>query len=278
MLHMERPPKPAGFDEKVKLSRDGVKGSIDEGRKPEFPEDWKSYKGLFANAQYGKCGYCECGVIGPGRGDVEHFYPKGEVWKLPDDPGNWGREAPDLANVEGRKHETLCSMGYWWLAYEWENYLLACPVCNQAWKISFFPVEDEPRVLPPKDGVKERPLLLNPFTGPDPAEHLSFGSLGEIEALRDSAYGRETIKICGLDRPSLTTRRHEKAKKAHYLVRRILNARSDEAVDEAMADLYEMGNVGYDFAGMVRAIFEQGCLTTWEELGRIAQKLAVRER
>jgi hypothetical protein len=266
MLYMERPPKPKGFDDQVKSCRDAVKKSIDGGAKPDFPEEWKKYKGLFSKAQHGKCGYCECGVIGPGRGDVEHFYPKGEVWKLPDDPGSWGREAPDLANVEARKHETLSPAGYWWLAYDWDNYLLVCPVCNQSWKISFVPVKNDPRTLPPEQGVNEDPLLLNPFTGPDPVEHLSFGPLGEIKARENSAHGRETIKICGLDRPSLTTRRREKAQKAHFLVRRIWNAQSDEALDEAMADLYEMGNVEYDFAGMVRAIFEQECLISWKEL------------
>jgi len=274
MLHMERPPKPEEFDNEVARARDDVKKSIDKGAKPEFPADWKNYKGFFAQAQHGKCGYCECRAIGPGWGDVEHFHPKGEVWELPDDPNSWGREAPDLANVTGREHNELCSPGYWWLAYEWDNYLLACPVCNEAWKKAFFPVEEKQRGLPPQQGTDEHPLLLNPFTGPDPADHLSFGSLGEIKALGDSAYGRETIKTCGLDRPSLTRARFEKARKAHYLVWRIAQAPSDEALDEALADFYEMGDAQYDFAGMVRAIFEQGCLISWEELERLVKKLA----
>src|SRR3712207_6847568 len=57
-------------------------------------------------------------------------------------------------------------------SYEWRNYLLACMVCNQKWKLSFFPVRAKQRRLPPSRGVKETPLLLNPFFGPDPAKHL----------------------------------------------------------------------------------------------------------
>jgi uncharacterized protein (TIGR02646 family) len=53
------------------------------------------------------CAYCDRELPGNDRGDVEHFRPKSI---------------------------------YWWLAYKFENYLLACSVCNSAYKGEKFPL------------------------------------------------------------------------------------------------------------------------------------------
>ena len=57
--------------------------------------------------------------------DVEHFRPKAEV-----------KEA-------GENHQ-----GYWWLAYSWENLLIACKTCNQEYKRIKIPTEGREKKNP----------------------------------------------------------------------------------------------------------------------------------
>lgn len=59
---------------------------------------------------HGKCAYCESPITAIYNGDIEHFRPKG-----------------GYNDVSGK----LVKPGYFWLASEWENLLLACPHCNQ---------------------------------------------------------------------------------------------------------------------------------------------------
>ena len=75
--------------------------------------------------------------------------------------------------------------------FDWLNHLLACSTCNSNLKRDLFPVDD--------DG---RPLLIDPTTE-DPFDHLLLTpSLGVYHGL--TAKGRETIAVCGLNRPVLT--------------------------------------------------------------------------
>jgi hypothetical protein len=224
---------------------------------------------MFAAAQHGKCGYCEMMVIGGQPGDVEHFRPKGEIWALRPDKETWGKQKPWSSSVEGRLHDLVSHQGYWWMAYEWSNYLLACTICNSAWKLSFFPVDEEPRTVPPSEGVAETPLLLDPFGDLNPADHLEFTDFGQISARNSSRFGRETIRTCGLDRNSLLRPRLEKARRAFYLARELLNA-EDKQIDAILRDFQELGRIEYAHSGMVRAIFEQQCGVN---LGRLEKRL-----
>ena len=59
-------------------------------------------------AMHGRsCAYCDRNLPGTDRGDVEHFRPKSI---------------------------------YWWLAYSFDNYLLACTACNSSYKGNKFPL------------------------------------------------------------------------------------------------------------------------------------------
>ncbi|MEP7123268.1 MAG: hypothetical protein ABJE95_20230 [Byssovorax sp.] len=75
-----------------------------------FPEHWNEadVRGALYAMHGWACAYCQCELPRNDRGDVEHFRPK-----------------------DG---------GYWWLAYSFENYLLACRVCNSARKSDRFPI------------------------------------------------------------------------------------------------------------------------------------------
>jgi hypothetical protein len=295
-----RPDKPPGFENAIKPHRDaaqteilarlakataaadappkkgkakGAKAAAKKGKakgaraaEPElFPDKWSDFKEFLAEAQHEKCGYCEMRV-GNQAGDVDHFRPKGAIWALLEDPDTWGRERRYRSNVVGRKRRVLCEFGYWWLAYDWSNYVLSCLVCNQKWKLSYFPVAGKKRTLPPHKGLTETSLLLDPFGDVNPAEHLRFSDFGQVEAYKGSRRGFETIRTCGLDRrPSLMRARARKAVRAYYLVDRILDSHGDER-DESLCDIHALGDNEEDHSGMVRAIFEQEVGVGWDVL------------
>jgi hypothetical protein len=294
MLLFKRPPEPPNFATRVAKSKQAVQKHIDAllkaGGRPDagalaapasaagparpkkkkkadvFQPKWSGFKDAFSKAQYGKCAYCEVSVIGAQHGDVEHYYPKAQVHALHDDPGTWGREKPYLSNVEGRQTKVLCDTGYWWLSYEWSNYLLSCMVCNEYWKGAIFPVEDDPRKLPPCAEITEVALLLNPFGDVDPAEHVSFNDLGQIYAVNKSLRGSETIRTCGLDRLSLTNIRRDIARETHYLTDRLIDASTAGQLIDAFYSLYLKGVETNHHPGMVRIIVEHRSGLKWPDL------------
>lgn len=88
--------------------------------------------------QHRKCVYCEDDYNSNrgGKGEVDHFRPKAD-----------GDDGPR----------------YWFLAYDWENLVLACSNCNGS-KLDQFPLKPPGRRARSKAELKkERPLLLNPY-------------------------------------------------------------------------------------------------------------------
>lgn len=130
---------------------------------------------------HSKCAYCEQYVE---RWDVEHYRPK----KV-----------------------------YYWLAYSWDNLLLACPTCNQDYKKDQFEVVLEQakytvdviqniHCLSEKYHELEQPKLLNPEF--DQIENIfTYDLYGNISS--QDIRGQYTIKTCGLDRAALSDRRKE---------------------------------------------------------------------
>lgn len=68
---------------------------------------WKAAKDQMFVETKNKCAYCETPTKVIDYGDVEHYRPKSK---------------------------------YWWLAYCYDNFLVSCAVCNQAYKSNHFPV------------------------------------------------------------------------------------------------------------------------------------------
>jgi energy-coupling factor transporter ATP-binding protein EcfA2 len=91
--------------------------------------------------------------------------------------------------------------GYWWLAYEWFNIYLVCPICNRL-KGSRFPIEGVPAgPFADRDALaEEKPLLLDPCLD-DPDHHLAFSENGSIGSLTHR--GTITIQTLGLNREPL---------------------------------------------------------------------------
>jgi len=109
---------------------------------------WRGFYKLLPENLKKKCWYCESEDI---RTDtpVDHFRPKNKV-----------EEAPE--------HD-----GYWWLAFDWENYRCACDFCNsrrvfddsEGGKACKFPISNpEARAFTPgQEWKREKPEFLDPF-------------------------------------------------------------------------------------------------------------------
>ena len=270
MHRFRRPEEPDGFDEAVEDLRAAVAKRMAKkmrgaarratraaanGEKEDksFVDAWKDYKAPFSSAQFRKCGYCELTVANQ-DGDVEHFAPKSWLQELDDDPASQGEEVAHLSQVRGRKPRLVSTLAYWWRAYEWDNYLLACRNCNSKWKRNLFPVQAAKRANPPTRASREKVLLINPFDGPAPAAHLHFTEIGAVQQKGRSRCGRETIKTCGLDRPSLREVREPIAAQTYETLRLIQGAKTSEETDAHLRALYKDGKDCVQLCGMVRAI------------------------
>ncbi len=84
--------------------------NVDISLKVEFMV-MKVWKEQLLKDQFDKCCFCESKVAHIDAGDVEHYRPKGESKQTESDPVN--------------------KLGYYWLAYEWDNLLIACQRCNR---------------------------------------------------------------------------------------------------------------------------------------------------
>jgi hypothetical protein len=158
------------------------------------------------NLYNNKCAFCESDTSAGAPLQVEHFRPKAKVELFsPPHPG------------------------YYWLGYQWSNLLLACSSCNNK-KRNFFPISGIRLVTHPvtngaldlarclADGAElmgEQPTLINPEIELDPMFHFEFYPDGTIKGNTDP--GRETIIVCGLNRPPLIIKRKEFYD--HYLER-----------------------------------------------------------
>ncbi len=129
---------------------------------------------------HGKCAFCEVKIPKPyADAHVEHWRPKGAVKQV-------------------RGDEDLFP-GYYWLAYEWDNLLLACLFCNRDNKRTLFPLVEPASRARNHHGstAAEAPLLLKPDDGSDPREDIEFV---EEQPRGLSERGWRTIEALGLDR------------------------------------------------------------------------------
>ena len=265
MIQYTRPPRPNPWptrlaEAEADLRRDHLAGDI-----LKFPEHWKDYKDIFERAQFGKCGFCESKVTAVAVGAVEHHAPKSEVHTL----GTPGRERPDSSNlVQGtRKTIQVHACGYWWRAYDWNNWLYACERCNSAWKRCLYPVAEVPHPAPDEATPVTR-LLLHPFDD-DPLEHLDFDEQGFILARAHSARGFATIETCGLDRESVRKERARVARSAWSHAMRVAEAINNDAeriARDNVQDLLRLGGSDAPWAGVVRAAVRSVLKIPWADL------------
>ncbi len=267
MLLFKRPPKPDGFDQEMGPHRKTVADLVAAGEDPVFNEKlWRKYKKPLSRTQHDKCGYCEADVSTTDHGTVEHYRPKARVSTLVAD----GEELDGGPHLRRRRVEPIeggpLAKGYWWLAYEWTNWLFACKICNSIWKLDRFPLAGAPKAKSPGPGVDDRPLLLHPYGKAAPRRHFRFTAFGQIEGT--SRRGRATIRTLGLEREKLRQKRGKIAHRLYDLIDQALERllAEEEPDRSAMQAILRRGQADEDYAGMVRIIFEQEMPMSWPEL------------
>lgn len=128
---------------------------------------WSELKSELRKLSHGKCWYTEALQVGTDV-DVDHYRPKGRVAEL-------------LGAVPA--HE-----GYWWLAYDPENYRFSCIVANRrrhdveagrtGGKADHFPIQHEADRAYSGDCTAEKPMLIDPCVAHEP-DLITFKNDGE---------------------------------------------------------------------------------------------------
>jgi uncharacterized protein (TIGR02646 family) len=132
----------------------------------------KDVKDSLKVLQHGKCCYCERMRDTYGEIDVEHFRPKKGIKEEDGHPG------------------------YWWLAYKWENLLLACKSCNREKSNRFPLLPGGKRAFAEEDDLdREKPVLINPVDE-DPEIFIGFDL--DLNKYLDKD-GAPMVKAVGLD-------------------------------------------------------------------------------
>jgi len=108
---------------------------ITQKKKPEFGGEWSStLKPILCSLSEHRCNYCERKIshCDSNAAVVEHYRPKAH---------------------------------YWWLAYDYENYTLACSTCNIAKSDNFQLFDNQQNVKYENRNEidSEKPLFVNPF-------------------------------------------------------------------------------------------------------------------
>jgi uncharacterized protein (TIGR02646 family) len=173
----------------------------------------ESVKTALKTMQHDKCCFCESKISHISYGDVEHFRPK--------------------AAYKQSKKDTLSSAGYYWLAYDWNNLLLSCTLCNQRYKANLFPLLDATKRAKNhhENITDETPLFINPALQ-NPENHIDFH---EAIIVAKDEYGQHTIESLGLNRDAL---KQQRAGKLELIVHLLGFINSVEKYPEAL-DLQE---------------------------------------
>lgn len=192
-----------------------------------------------------KCAFCESNITRGAHLDIEHYRAKNH---------------------------------YYWLGYEWSNFLLSCQICNRDHKKTKFPLFDEAnRVLVPPRNAQgafdrtacdirqlntiENPLLLHPALD-DPKEHLQFLPNGTVTGITQK--GQESIDAYGLNRPNLEKYRKKIVQEIRqeiwdeYLYKTQLS--DNELITEvrkAIARLERCIKENGEYVGLAQTILEQ---------------------
>ena len=165
---------------KAQELRERLEGAKDKAERDEIVEKnpiWQELVVPLAHLSKGKCWYSEAKELMSDR-DVDHFRPKSEARGLPKKMG---------FDVDSKKRE-----GYWWLAYDWENYRFSSIYCNRrrldkfkavvrtGGKWSYFPLFNDSYVATTKERLSDEDVvLLDPTNEHDPPL-VSFDSNGDL--------------------------------------------------------------------------------------------------
>ncbi len=216
---------------------------------------WRELRPFLEELSHGKCWYCERKWV---REDphVDHFRPKNRI-----------------KNKDGSEEE-----GYYWLAYEYTNFRLACSYCNclhsgsdeeARGKSDQFPLDPRSKRATPDSNIDDEvALLIDPTKLSDPPL-LWFLDSGEITSRASRGFTQmralETINILNLNDIRLVEARKALWNQCQSLMRRADKAykkydelRSVAANSEYEQTLLEMCNLirrDKEFSATARACF-----------------------
>jgi len=212
---------PEGWEEKAEKLKNKLSEIDDPNERTKFINDhriWTELREALEELSGGKCWYSEAKEL-VSLYDVDHFRPKGNV-----------------LNMNG----TCCNIGgYWWLAFDWENYRLSGQICNRPLrdtdyeetkgKHNYFPLRKGSAIStePHHDLRDEINYLLDP-TDPDDPNFISFDEFGNIiPAVEPGSWEAErvkiTVKLLHLDYEKL---KEERKKVWDHCTRRINEAQN----------------------------------------------------
>jgi len=204
----------------------------------------------------GKCVYCESRIESVGPGNVDNFRPKSGARGLT---------------------QSYAPLHYWWLAYEWDNLLLACEMCSHKYKRDYFPLENESARAPVgalgTELAKENPLLIDPAS--DVIEsHLEFEETGLIRSI--STKGKVTIDILGLNREDLVARRRQSGSNLLNRLETLIDSKdlTNQRSAELVAFVRELfsDQPSQEFVAVQRTVFDawyENNASLWENVKSI---------
>lgn len=192
--------------------------------------------------QGNKCCYCEKPID---NGQIEHYRPK--------------------AAYQEKRNSRLIRPGYYWLAYDWDNFLISCGECNQAGrKGNLFPIySQKSRAKKKSDGLKkEKPVIINPAKE-DPSKFISF-HLSVPIGVDKNGRGKENILLFDLkNRPDLKSAREDIldlyiTKKDIASLKRATGIITLAKIDEAKDFIKKRLNPKLPFSGMLAENIKNG--------------------
>jgi hypothetical protein len=222
---------------------------VTQGKKIVFKEEiYQQYKKFFFETDnppfYDKCAYCESLITATNYGDVEHFRPKAKITNEKNATISLlDHQNQQIMDKDGKpkKHP-----GYYWLAYDWQNLLISCGICNRPNKKNRFPVTGRHAQLP-TDVIKEQPLLINPVNEDNPSQHFTVDTTtGWING--KTTRGEMCIEVFGLNRDGLIKERKKACKLARALVVDFFYSDSVDIHQEAYKEMIEIRQGKHSFS------------------------------
>lgn len=184
---------PEGWKERAKtLKKQLNEAKTKEARSTILEQNpiWQELVVPLSNLSSGKCWYSEAKELMSDR-DVDHFRPKNEARGV-------GKKMAE--GIESKKRE-----GYWWLAYDWENYRFSSIYCNRrrldkfkkdeeaGGKWSYFPLFKDSIVAKSKERISDEDIVLLDPTKKDDPSLISFDSNGDV--IPNSTNQQEIIRV-----------------------------------------------------------------------------------
>lgn len=180
------------------MDKDSIKPNIYKGEKTVNYQKIHEVRTALKAIYYNKCAYCESTEHKP---EVEHYRPK--------------------KSVTGITHN-----GYYWLCYEWTNLIPSCRYCNtEGGKGNDFPIIGNRITEPTLDVhnnldfdtckaensplIDEQPYLFHPEIDANIDNAFEFFDNGAMRGNDHQGRGRQTIRICNLNRDNLLQGRQE---------------------------------------------------------------------